>query len=122
LVHEVLKGEIERGQDLYLSSLAKSITSSQNGGIDTFIHLSDQRNPPEQQRTPQPQDILCSFLVRGESGEIVKESYERNKVAYRLVSELGLMKLPPSLFEKLVQACKNVRNLEQEVAKEQEQQ
>lgn len=85
-----------------------------------FRHLADQRNPPEAQRTPQPQDIIASILVRGKTGELVVESYERNKVAYRLVSELGLMKLPQSLMDKLVEACKRVRQVEEEIAKEQE--
>jgi len=57
-------------------------------------------------------------LVNGESGKVVKESYERNKVAYRVVSELGLMRLPDSLMERLREACRNVREVEKEVAKE----
>ncbi|GAA5942050.1 uncharacterized protein JCM15063_004283 [Sporobolomyces koalae] len=117
LVHEVLRDNIEH--DLWVQSLAKSVVSSSlEGGVDTYIHLGDQRNPAEAQRTAQPQDILASFLVRGKTGEIVAGSYERNKVAYRLVSELGLMQLPPSLFEKLVEACERVREVELEVAKE----
>ncbi|GAA6000502.1 hypothetical protein JCM5350_003676, partial [Sporobolomyces pararoseus] len=120
LVHEVLKEEIAKG-DLWVESLAKSVVnSSLEGNVDTYIHLADQRNPPEAQRTPQPQDIIASILVRGKTGELVVESYERNKVAYRLVSELGLMKLPQSLMDKLVEACKRVRQVEEEIAKEQE--
>ncbi|GAA5962017.1 hypothetical protein JCM3765_007198 [Sporobolomyces pararoseus] len=118
LLHEVLKEEISKG-DPWLINLAKSIQTSQGGGgVDTFIHLSDQRNPPEVQRTPQPQDIISSILVKGETGQLVLQSYERNKVAYRLVSELGLMKLPKSLMDKLVQACKRVRQVEEEIDRE----
>jgi len=49
---------------------------------------------------------------------VVQESYERNKVAYRVVSELGLMRLPESLQERLREACRNVREVEKEVARE----
>lgn len=80
--------------------------------------MADQRNPAEAQRTAQPQDILASFLVRGSTGEIEPSSYERNKVAYRLVSELGLMRLPGSLFERVREACEKVREVEEEVARE----
>jgi len=81
-------------------------------------HIADQRNPAEAQRTAQPQDIIASILVNAESGEVVQESYERNKVAYRVVSELGLMRLPESLQERLREACRNVREVEKEVARE----
>ncbi|GAA5912383.1 uncharacterized protein JCM6883_005650 [Sporobolomyces salmoneus] len=106
LVHEVLREEIMMKGDHWVESLAKSIVrSSLEGGVDTYIHIGDQRSPSGAQRTAQPQDIIASILVRGKTGEIVPESYERNRVAYRVVSEMGLMKLPEGLMEKLVGAC-----------------
>ncbi|GAA6063680.1 hypothetical protein JCM10212_003347, partial [Sporobolomyces blumeae] len=102
-------------------------------------HIADQRNPAEAQRTAQPQDIIASVLVscstppsspsssptdadpreppKGEP-RIVASTYEPNRVAYRLVSELGLMRLPASLMDKVVAACERVREVEIEVARE----
>ncbi|GAA6017114.1 hypothetical protein JCM11491_003264 [Sporobolomyces phaffii] len=113
LVHDVLEQNVHT--DVWVESLAKSIVKT---GTDTYIHLGDQRNPAEAQRTAQPQDILASVLVRGETGRVEPASYERNRVAYRVVSELGLMRLPPTLFDRVVEACERVREVEHEIARD----
>ncbi|GAA5964365.1 hypothetical protein JCM8115_006285, partial [Rhodotorula mucilaginosa] len=77
-------------------------------------HISDQRQPSDANRIPDPQDILGSVLVQ--SGQLVPASYEPNHVAYRLVTEAGLMQLPGELQERLSEACERVYQLEKEAA------
>ncbi|GAA5830812.1 hypothetical protein JCM11251_001083 [Rhodosporidiobolus azoricus] len=107
LVHTTLREAVEG--DLWLQTQAKSME-----GTDTYIHIPDHRCPADANRQPSPQDILASLLVQ--SGKLVPESYEPNKVAYRLVTEDGLMRLPEGLHKAVVQACGRVREIEEEVA------
>ncbi|GAA5894808.1 hypothetical protein JCM5296_007588 [Sporobolomyces johnsonii] len=117
LVHEVLKENIH--DDPWLQTQAKGMSGAIDGaeGVETYIHITDFRNPPEAGRTPSPQDILASVLV-SRTGELVPSSYEPNYVAYRLVTEDGLMRLPEGLMDKLREACQRVREVEKEVASE----
>ncbi|BGP31694.1 hypothetical protein JCM10296v2_003468 [Rhodotorula toruloides] len=111
LVHEVIKANVEG--DLWLQTKAKSI------GEDTHIHIADERSPADANRIGDPSDILGSVLVQ--SGKVVGSTYEPNHVAYRLVTEEGgLMRLPQGLQEKLVEACKRVRVIEEEAAREEQ--
>ncbi|GAA5885771.1 hypothetical protein JCM6882_007559 [Rhodosporidiobolus microsporus] len=107
LVHTALREAVEG--DLWLQTQAKSME-----GADTYIHIPDHRCPASHPRLPAPQDILSSLLVQ--SGQLVPSSYEANSVAYRLVSEDGLMRLPEGLHAKVVEACRRVREVEVEVA------
>lgn len=77
-------------------------------------HIADQRRPSDANRIPDPQDILGSVLVQ--SGHLVPTSYEPNHVAYRLVTEAGLLQLPGGLHERLREACERVYELEREAA------
>ncbi|GAA5972948.1 hypothetical protein JCM21900_006488 [Sporobolomyces salmonicolor] len=117
LVHEVLRENVH--DDPWLQAQAKGMSGAIDGaeGVETYIHITDFRNPPEAGRTPSPQDILASILV-SRTGELVPASYEPNYVAYRLVTEDGLMRLPEGLMDKLREACQRVREVEKEVASE----
>lgn len=106
LVHEVIAMSL--GGDAWFQTQAKSMTS------DTHIHIADQRQPSDANRIPDPQDILGSVLVQ--SGQLVPASYEPNHVAYRLVTEAGLLQLPGGLQDKLREACERVYELEKEAA------
>ncbi|KWU41087.1 hypothetical protein RHOSPDRAFT_11628, partial [Rhodotorula sp. JG-1b] len=106
LVHEVIAMNL--GDDAWFQTQAKSMTS------DTHIHIADQRQPSDANRIPDPQDILGSVLVQ--SGQLVPASYEPNHVAYRLVTEAGLLQLPGELQERLREACERVYELEKEAA------
>ncbi|GAA6020822.1 hypothetical protein JCM10207_001668 [Rhodosporidiobolus poonsookiae] len=108
LVHDVLKQAVEH--DPWLQTQAKAVE-----GNDTFIHITDFRSSPDANRAPHPQDVLASVLVQ--SGKLVPQSYEPNSVAYRLVSEDGLMQLGEGLMARLVEACEKVRRVEEEVAR-----
>lgn len=79
-------------------------------------HISDQRQPADANRIADPQDILGSVLVQ--NSHLVPDSYEPNHVAYRLVTEAGLMRLPGGLGERLREACERVWELEREAAAE----
>lgn len=82
-------------------------------------HIADERSPADANRIGDPSDILGSVLVQ--SGKVVGSTYEPNHVAYRLVTEEGgLMRLPQGLQEKLVEACKRVRAIEEEAAREEQ--
>ncbi|GAA5990863.1 hypothetical protein JCM10908_000053 [Rhodotorula pacifica] len=111
LVHEVISMNL--AEDLWFQTQAKSMSS------DTHIHIADQRQPADVNRIPDPQDILGSVLVQ--SGSLVPSSYEPNAVAYRLVTEAGLMQLPGGLAQRLREACERVWELEKEAAAQEEQ-
>lgn len=81
-------------------------------------HIADERAPADANRVPDPQDILASVLVQG--GRVVGASYEPNRVAYRVVSEQGLMRIPGGLLDRVRDACRKVREVEEEVARERE--
>lgn len=122
------------GDDAWFQTQAKSMTSdthmceppplSLSAGIahnllsiphqPTRSHIADQRQPSDANRIPDPQDILGSVLVQ--SGQLVPTSYEPNHVAYRLVTEAGLLQLPGELQERLREACERVYELEKEAA------
>ncbi|GJN88960.1 hypothetical protein Rhopal_001931-T1 [Rhodotorula paludigena] len=110
LVHEIVQANI--ADDLWLQTQAKALSD------DTHLHIGDERAPADANRVPAPQDILASVLVQ--QGKVVPESYEPNRVAYRLVTEDGLMRLPHGLGEKVREACKRVREVEEEVARDEQ--
>ncbi|GAA5880460.1 hypothetical protein JCM3774_005200 [Rhodotorula dairenensis] len=112
LVHEVIA--LNLADDPWFETLAKSTTS------DTHIHIADQRQPSDANRIPDPQDILGSVLVQAQ--RLVPESYEPNHVAYRLVTEAGLVQLPGDLHVRLKEACERVFELEKEAAAQQQRQ
>lgn len=62
------------------------------GGVGGFIHVSDQRNPPDWGRIPWPEDILGSLEVDGEGrfvGNDGKGGYQRSGT-YRVVTRDGV--------------------------------
>ncbi|GAA5837931.1 hypothetical protein JCM9279_004072 [Rhodotorula babjevae] len=110
LVHDVLREHVE--SDPWLETKAKALHD------DTHLHIADERAPADANRVPDPQDILASVLVQG--GRVVGASYEPNRVAYRVVSEQGLMRIPGGLLDRVREACRKVREVEEEVARERE--
>ncbi|BGP39599.1 hypothetical protein JCM10449v2_003550 [Rhodotorula kratochvilovae] len=111
LVHDILREHVEG--DLWLQTQAKALHD------DTHLHIADERAPADTNRVPSPQDILASVLVQ--DGKLVGASYEPNRVAYRVVTEDGLMRLPQALLDRVKKACVKVREVEEEVAREQRQ-
>ncbi|GAA6047001.1 hypothetical protein JCM3770_004145 [Rhodotorula araucariae] len=112
LVHDILRDHVHH--DPWLQAQASALHD------DTHLHIADDRAPADANRVPAPQDILASVLVH--QGRIVPASYEPNRVAYRVVTEDGLMRLPPALLDRVREACLKVREVEQEVARGQQQQ
>lgn len=79
---------------------------------DGFIHIADERNPADTNRVPDPSDIIASILIQ--EGKVVPESYEPSPT-YRLVTMDGLLQLPEGLGNRLVEALKKVREVEEEM-------
>ncbi|KAI0844693.1 hypothetical protein F5Y00DRAFT_248162 [Daldinia vernicosa] len=72
-------------------------------GVGGYIHLSDQRNPPDYGRIAWPEDILGSIEVDA-SGNIVGE-FEPSGT-YRIVTNEGILGLSDFLRTKLVEKLK----------------
>ncbi|KAK3685032.1 hypothetical protein B0T22DRAFT_207792 [Podospora appendiculata] len=68
-------------------------------GVGGWVHLSDERNPPDFGRIAWPEDILGSVEVDGK-GEIIGNFQASG--TYRIVTNEGILGLSPFLTEKLV--------------------
>jgi hypothetical protein len=68
-------------------------------GVGGWVHLSDQRNPPDFGRIAWPEDILGSIEVNGQGGII---GNFQPSGTYRIVTNEGVLGLSPFLKEKLV--------------------
>ncbi len=77
-------------------------------------HIADQRKPADQNRVPDPNDIIASVLVR--DGKVFTEQggYEPG-AHHRLVTMDGVMKLSEGLMALLQQALVRVRGMEKEI-------
>lgn len=73
------------------------------GGRGGWVHLSDQRNPPDFGRIAWPEDILGSVEVDGE-GTIVGKVQPSG--TYRVLTNEGILGLGPFLQTKLIERLK----------------
>ncbi|KAF2155000.1 hypothetical protein K461DRAFT_291901 [Myriangium duriaei CBS 260.36] len=80
--------------------------SSQGGmggaGRGGWIHVSDQRNPPDYGRVAWPEDIFGSLEVDG-SGQFVDGGRYQESGTYRMVTREGILQLSDYLRAKLVE-------------------
>ena len=89
------------------SGIAAGGASDQGGsggaGKGGWIHVSDQRNPPDYGRIAWPEDIFGSLEV-GPAGEFVDGNgrYQPSGT-YRIITREGILGLSPFLHKKLVQ-------------------
>ena len=74
------------------------------GGRGGYIHVSDQRNPPDFGRIAWPEDIFGSLEVTGEA-EVVRGSYQ-DSGTYRIITREGVLGLSEYLRGKLVERLK----------------
>lgn len=60
------------------------------GGVGGWVHVADQRNPPDWGRIPWPEDILGSCEVDGNGAFVgVDGSYQRSGT-YRICTREGV--------------------------------
>ncbi|KAL4881701.1 hypothetical protein BJY04DRAFT_56613 [Aspergillus karnatakaensis] len=87
--------------------LETSGASGQGGagsaGRGGWIHLSDNRRPPEYGRIAWPEDIFGSLEVDGEGKFVGGTGNYQASGTYRIITRDGILGLSPFLKEKLVQ-------------------
>lgn len=87
--------------------------ASAQGGIGGagrggYIHVSDQRYPPDYGRVAYPEDILGSLEIDGK-GEFVDGTGRYQKSGtYRPITKEGILGLSPYLRERLVEKLKEL--------------
>lgn len=86
-----------------------------SGGTHGFIHVSDERNPPDWGRVAWPEDIFGSLEVDAEGAFVPGDSQEdtfpgryQRSGTYRVVTREGVLGLSPFLRGKLVERLKEV--------------
>lgn len=81
--------------------------SSQGGaggaGRGGFIHVSDQRNPPDYGRVAWPEDIFGSLELDGQGNFVDGNGKYQASNTYRAVTNEGILGLSPYLRQKLVE-------------------
>ncbi|KAK4982856.1 hypothetical protein LTR66_002799 [Elasticomyces elasticus] len=86
--------------------------SSQGGmggaGRGGYIHVSDQRNPPDFGRVAWPEDIFGSLEVDGEGNFIDGDGRYQESGTYRVVTNDGILGLSPYLRDKLIERLKQM--------------
>ncbi|KAL2821186.1 hypothetical protein BJX63DRAFT_258824 [Aspergillus granulosus] len=91
------RGEID------LSSGASGQGGAGSAGRGGWIHISDNRRPPEYGRIAWPEDIFGSLEVDGEGQFVGGTGNYQASGTYRVVTRDGILGLSPFLREKLVQ-------------------
>lgn len=86
--------------------------SSQGGmggaGRGGYIHVSDQRNPPDFGRVAWPEDILGSLELDGQGKFVEPKGNYQQAGTYRVVTHEGILGLSPFLRKKLVERLKEL--------------
>ena len=77
-------------------------------GRGGYIHVSDQRNPPDFGRVAWPEDIFGSLEVDGEGKFVDGNGRYQEAGTYRMITNEGIMGLSPYLREKLVERLKEL--------------
>jgi len=78
---------------------------SGGGGVGGYVHLSDQRNPPDFGRIAWPEDILGSVEVDAQGNPL--DNFQPSGT-YRIVTNEGILGLSPFLREKLISRLREV--------------
>lgn len=86
--------------------------SSQGGiggaGRGGYIHVSDQRNPPDYGRVAWPEDILGSLEIDGRGNFVDGNGRYQASNTYRAVTREGILGLSSYLRQKLVERLKEL--------------
>lgn len=77
-------------------------------GVGGFVHVSDQRNPPDWGRVAWSEDIFGSLEVDGAGGFVgARGGYQRSGT-YRVVTREGVLGLSRFLRERVVERLRGV--------------
>ncbi|OJJ05515.1 hypothetical protein ASPVEDRAFT_45039 [Aspergillus versicolor CBS 583.65] len=101
----------KRRGDADMTSGASGQGGAGSAGRGGWIHLSDQRRPPEYGRIPWPEDIFGSLEVDGDGGFVSGTGNYQASGTYRIVTRDGIFGLSPFLREKLVQRLREEESL-----------
>lgn len=93
-------GSIQSGNAAGGASHQGGMGGAGRGG---WIHISDQRNPPDYGRIAWPEDIFGSVEVDGRGDFVDGHGHYQPSGTYRIVTREGILGLSPFLREKLVQ-------------------
>ena len=77
-------------------------------GRGGYIHVSDQRNPPDWGRTSYPEDIFGSLEVDGEGKFVDGTGRYQEAGTYRIMTNEGILGLSQYLREKTVERLKEL--------------
>ncbi|KAK8207887.1 hypothetical protein M8818_004140 [Zalaria obscura] len=77
-------------------------------GRGGWVHVSDQRHPPDFGRIADPEDIFGSLEVDGEGNFVGEKGGYQTSGTYRVVTRDGILGLSPYLREKLVERLKQM--------------
>ncbi|KAK0256348.1 hypothetical protein LTR91_017673 [Friedmanniomyces endolithicus] len=77
-------------------------------GRGGYIHVSDQRNPPDFGRVAWPEDILGSLELDGEGKFVEGTGKYQDAGTYRMVTNEGILGLSAYLREKVVERLKEL--------------
>ncbi len=77
-------------------------------GRGGYIHVSDQRNPPDFGRVAWPEDILGSLELDGEGKFVEGTGKYQDAGTYRMVTNEGILGLSVYLREKVVERLREL--------------
>lgn len=73
------------------------------GGQGGYIHVSDNRHPPDYGRIAEPEDIFGSLEVDGDGSFTDGTGKYQQSGTYRLCTRDGVLGLPDHLMKKLIE-------------------
>lgn len=88
------------------SSGASDQGGAGSGGQGGWIHISDNRHPPDFGRIAEPEDIFGSIEVEGDGSFTDGHGRYQSSGTYRMVTRDGVLVLPDYLRTKLVERLK----------------
>lgn len=77
-----------------------------SGGQGGYIHVSDNRHPPDYGRIAEPEDIFGSVEVDGDGTFTDGHGRYQESGTYRLCTRDGVLQLPDFLRKRLVERLK----------------
>lgn len=81
-------------------------------GRGGWVHVSDQRNPPDYGRIAWPEDIFGSLEVDGRGAFVGSNGNYQESGTYRMCTNDGILKLSPYLRERLVERVQELEEQE----------
>jgi hypothetical protein len=106
----LMSGSRQRKRRTDLSSGASGQGGAGSAGRGGWIHISDNRRPPEYGRIAWPEDIFGSLEVDGEGQFVGGTGNYQASGTYRVVTRDGILGLSPFLREKLVQKLRELES------------